>query len=141
MDYTQILSISAVGMTLERTRLEAAALNLANADSRVSSPNQAYRPKRVFATAFPSIDVTNGIASMQEVAQPQMVDSSVPPKAIYDAADPRADSAGFVYVPDINPVEEMLAVMAATRSFEANVRVMESSRSMLLRALEIGSGR
>lgn len=141
MDYTQILSISAIGMTLERTRLEAAALNLANADSRVSSPNQAYRPKKVFAAALPSLDVSNGRISVQEAATPQMVESSVPPKAIHDPADPRADSAGFVYVPDINPVEEMLAVMAATRSYEANVRVMESSRTMLLRALDIGSGR
>ena len=141
MDYTQILSISAVGMTLERTRLEAAALNLANADSRVSNPNQVYRPKKVFAAAVSSADMANVLTAQQQTALPQMVESSVPPKAIHDPSDPRANSAGFVYVPDINPVEEMLAVMAATRSYEANVRVMESSRTMLLRALEIGSGR
>ncbi|MDP3739811.1 MAG: flagellar basal body rod C-terminal domain-containing protein [Hyphomonadaceae bacterium] len=139
MDYGQILSISAAGMSVERLRLETAALNLANANLRSGSPTTAFKPKKVvaFAQGLYATDFAG-----RESVSPQAIleESTLEPKPIHDPGDPLADAGGFVYAPAVNPVEEMLTVMTAVRAYEANVRTLEASRGMLLRALEIGSG-
>jgi len=139
MDYGQILSISAAGMGVERLRLETAALNMANANLRSSSPATAFKPKKVVAFIqdlySPDSGVRVGVSQQAFVEE-----STLAPRPIHDPGDPLADAAGFVYAPAVNPVEEMLTVMTAVRAYEANVRTLEASRGMLLRALEIGSG-
>lgn len=144
MDYSQVFSVSAAGMSLERLRLETAAANIANSNVRAGDPSRTYRAKKVVAEAIAPREFSgflDGDEATRSLHRASIVESSEPPRPIQDPGDPRADASGFVYVSGINPVEEMLTVMTAIRAFEANVRVMETSRLMMVRALDIGSGR
>jgi|EndMetStandDraft_4_1072995.scaffolds.fasta_scaffold38542_3 flagellar basal-body rod protein FlgC len=152
MDYTQSFAISAVGMNIERTRVDVAALNLANANT-VQAPGAAgYQPLRVIAdarmagaaalrgSAFGGL-VSEGLnAAAQAVPQVQVVPAQIAPRLVYEPGHPSADARGFVAYAGVDPATEMVSFMSATRAYEANVAAMNTARTLALRALEIGSG-
>lgn len=147
--YGDVLAISATGMQLERLRLEVAANNLANAHSTVGPHGEPYRPLRVvgYASTGPiEADFERRLAGtavdpagLRGVAKVDVLPMAAVPKEELDPGNPAADSKGFVKVPGINPVEEMLTVMTSVRAYEANVRVMNAAKSMAVKALEIGA--
>lgn len=146
--YGDVLAISATGMQLERLRLEVAANNLANAHSSVGPHGEPYRPLRVVGYASTGaigadFDRRLGIpvdpAALHGVTKVDVLPMAAVPKEELDPGNPAADSKGFVKVPGINPVEEMLTVMTSVRAYEANVRVMNAAKSMAVKALEIGA--
>lgn len=143
MDYTQSFAISAVGMSIERARVEVAALNLANADTVQGTAGGSYRPLRVVAdaSAFSSL-VSQGLGSSDTATQAAPVVSIVPthtePRRVYEPGHPLADEKGFVTYAGVDPATEMVSLMSATRAYEANVAAMNTSRSLALRALDIG---
>lgn len=152
MDYTQSFAISAIGMNIERTRVDVAALNLANANT-VQAPGAAgYQPLRVIvdarAAAVASLGggafgglVSEGLgAATQAVPQVQVVPAQTGPRLVYEPGHPSADARGFVAYAGVDPATEMVSLMSATRAYEANVAAMNTTRTLALRALEIGSG-
>ena len=146
MDISSIFDISAAGMNLERMRLEVSALNLANANTTRGADGQPFSPQQVvvhsgitpFDAVFNALSGA-GLTRSGPVGEVQAADIS--PRQVYDPGHPDADANGFVSYPGINPVSEMVHLMAVTRAYEANVRVFNAGRTMALKALEIGSGR
>lgn len=120
---------SASGMTAHRLWMDVIASNLANADSTRTADGGPFRRQLVVFTT----DQQAGGVKVQEVRP----DPS-PSREIYDPGHPDAGPDGIVRFPNVDPVREMVDMLNASRSFEANAVAMTTSRNMLLRALEIG---
>lgn len=141
MDYTAAFAISAAGMNLERTRVEIAALNLANANTVQTPDGVNYRPMRVVArpltapVAFESL-VNQGLSNVAPAISLEPTDAQ--PRLVYEPGHPRANEKGFVAYAGVDSATEMVTLMGATRAYEANVAAMNTARAMALKALEIG---
>jgi flagellar basal-body rod protein FlgC len=151
MDYSQLFAISAAGMEAERTRVEVAALNLANANT-VSSPDApGYVPQRVLLRSTP-MQAAEDFA--QQVAQglgpAAALPASVPealvqptgaaPRLVHDPGHPLANAAGMVAQPGVDTATEMVTIVSAMRAYEANVAVAGAARTLALKTLDIGGG-
>jgi len=152
MDYFKTFAISAAGMTVERTRVDVAALNLANAHT-VRGPGEAgYQPLRVVAQAgalpggaAASFSEQLGLAldglglagALPEVAVEPTGDG---PRLVHEPGHPLADEKGFVAYPAVDAATEMVGLMGALRAYEANVAAMNTARNLALKALDIGGG-
>jgi flagellar basal-body rod protein FlgC len=146
MDISSIFDISAAGMNLERQRLEVSALNLANANTTRGADGLPFTPLQVVVrsgmTPFDAVfNAVNGGALSGSGPVGQVETADLPPRQVYEPGHPDADASGFVSYPGVNPVSEMVRLIAVTRAYEANVRVFNAGRSMAMKALEIGSGR
>jgi len=156
MDYSQSFAISAVGMNIERTRVDVAALNLANANTVQGVGGVSYQPLRVIAqargfgvlpsganhaAAFGALVAQGLDADATAAAAPlmQVVPTNVPPRLVYEPSHPLADDRGYVSYAAVDTATEMVSMMSATRAYEANVSAMNTSRTLALRALDIGS--
>jgi flagellar basal-body rod protein FlgC len=132
-DLTKALSISASGMDVQTTRLRVVAENLANQDTTGSAPGaEAYRRKTI---AFESrIDRALGI----ETVRVRRIghDRSDPPLR-YDPSHPGADAQGYVKLPNVNSFIEIMDMRDAERSYNANLSVMQATRGMLTRTIEM----
>lgn len=137
MDYMSLFEISASGMDFQRTRMEAIASNLANVNTTRGVNGQLYQPLEAIArtgnTDFDSI--------LTGVGDISVVERESAPRMVFNPAHPDADAQGYVLMPNVNPVDEMTNMMTATRAYEANIRVMNASRIMAMRALEIGDNK
>lgn len=140
MDYAQAFSISAAGMALERTRVEVAALNLAHANTVQEAGAPGFQPMRVVARAaaqgFGHL-VEAGLGAVPAAAvtiEPQ----AVAVRLAHEPGHPLADAKGFVAYPGVDPAAEMVTLMAAMRSYEANLAAMNTARTLALRTLDIG---
>jgi flagellar basal-body rod protein FlgC len=139
--------ISAAGMNLERLRLDVSAVNLANAHTTRAPDGSLFTPLRVttrptMAQSFDSL--LQGMRESGPMAAPfeAVVESANrPPRMVYEPGHPDADAQGFVTYPDVNPVSEMIELIAINRAYEANVRAMNIAKTMALKALEIGGDR
>ncbi len=133
MDLTTALSISARGMDAQTSRLRVIAENLANQDTTGSAPGVApYRRKTV--TFEQRLDPALGAATVavKKVGADQ---SQFPTK--YDPSNPSADAKGYVRTPNVNSFVEIMDMREAQRSYSANLNVMQVSRGMLTRAIEM----
>jgi flagellar basal-body rod protein FlgC len=144
MDFLTALQISSSALSAQRLRMDVISSNLANISTTRSPEGGPYRRREV---VFASQPVDNGFGAMlqnevdnnlQKVEVVDVVIDSRPPKMIHDPGHPDANAAGYVGVPDINVIEEMVNVLSATRSYEANVAVTNATKSMATKALEIG---
>jgi flagellar basal-body rod protein FlgC len=137
MDYTAIFEISASGMDYQRLRLETVANNLANANTTRGVDGGIYRPLEAVARSgqyqFDAI-----LKGVEEIS---VVEKGTPPRLVFNPSHPDADAEGYVTMPGINPVDEMLSMMMATRGYEANIRALNAAKTMALRALEIGGNK
>ncbi len=143
MDYSPTFAISAAGMALERTRVEVAALNLANAHTTPTAGRLAYSPLRVVAQAAAPDPFAAMMLSAEAVGPAMKPDFQVEPsgvaaRMVHEPGHPMADARGFVSYPGVDPAAEMVALMSATRAYEANVAAMNATRTMALKALDIG---
>lgn len=137
-----VFAISASGLAVEQLRLTVTALNLANSNS-TRAGGALYQPLEVisapraaasFAAALDGAALAGGVEAV--AVRP----SGAPPRQVYEPGHPEADGRGFVAYPGINPVHEMVTMIAATRAYEANIAAIAAARTMALRALDIGSG-
>jgi flagellar basal-body rod protein FlgC len=134
-----VLDVSSAGLRVERTRLEVAAMNLAN--SRTTGSGDAeYKPLRVIAH---SVEVSGAEALPESAAltMPQVVAieaQDVSPHMVYDPGHPDADDKGFVRLPGVDPVSTMVDLASVSRGYEANLRVFDMTRSLIQRLLSIG---
>ena len=145
MDYRNVFAISAAGMDLERQRVDVATLNLANANT-VQAPNgRGYLPMRVVARCLGMLPgrfadiVRAGGAGMNAAGATVTVEPvDATPRQAYDPGHPYADERGFVRYAPVDTAAEMMTMMSAIRSYEANVAALNTSRQMAVKALEIG---
>lgn len=139
--------ISATGMNLERLRLDVSAINLANAHTTRAPDGSLFQPLRVITRPAMALSFDSLLQGMREsgvaaqLYEGVVVPANRPPRMVYEPGHPDADGKGFVTYPDINPVSEMIELIAINRAYEANVRAMNISKSMALKALEIGGDR
>lgn len=137
MSLFTVFQVSSSAMTAQSMRLNAVASNLANADSVVSADGKPYRAKQVVFEATP---MGNTGELSKGVRVRQVVDDASPPRMVYDPKSPVADEKGYVAFPNVNVVEEMTNMISASRSYQTNVEVMNTAKTMLLRTLSIGQG-
>lgn len=133
MSLFNIFNISGSAMTAQSQRLNVVASNLANAESTTGPDGQPYHAKQVvFSTTSFSGQPGEGV----RVAA--VVEDKSPMKVVYDPKHPMADEKGYVTLPNVNPVEEMVNMISASRSYQNNVDVMNTSKALLLKTLTIG---
>ncbi|NDU85648.1 MAG: flagellar basal body rod protein FlgC [Ferrovum sp.] len=133
MSLFNILNISGSALTAQSERLNVVASNLANADSATGADGQPYHAKQVIFKAIP-IDGQGGTA----VQVDQVVNDPSPMKMMYDPNNPLADKNGYVTMPNVNVVEEMVNMISSSRSYQNNVEVMNTSNTLLLKTLLLG---
>lgn len=133
MSLFNMFHISASALTAQSARLNAVSSNLANAESIAGPDGQPYRAKQVVFEAVPMpSDGARGVRVQQVVE-----DSSLP-RLVYDPKSPAANAEGYVAMPNVNVVEEMVNMISASRSYQTNADVMNTAKTLLLRTLQIG---
>jgi flagellar basal-body rod protein FlgC len=133
MSLFNIFDIAGSAMTAQAQRLNVVASNLANSDSATGPDGKAYRAKQVVFSTTP-VDAQGG-AGVKVAA---VVEDASPMKLVYDPKHPMANEQGYVTMPNVNVVEEMVNMISASRSYQNNVEVMNTSKSMLIKTLTIG---
>jgi flagellar basal-body rod protein FlgC len=134
------LGAAASGLSAERTRMEVAVSNLANAESTRGADGQPYRRRDVVLTSDPveSFDAVLGRASAIGVKVADIVEDQSPFKRRYDPSHPDADADGLVAVPNVDVPEQMVDMLTASRAYQANLAAIGFIRDMVNRALELG---
>jgi len=128
----RIFAIAGSALTAQSARLNAVSSNLANADSVTGADGQPYRAKQVVFKATP---VEGGGLGVRVT---QVVDSAAPLRMTYDPANPAADEKGYVSMPNVNVVEEMVNMISASRAYQTNAEVMNTAKTLISKALTIG---
>ena len=132
MSLFNIFNVAGSAMSAQAQRLNTVASNLANADSATSASGQAYRAKQVVFEAVPNANGGTGVKVQQVIEDPS------PLKQVYDPKHPMADDKGYVSMPNVNVVDEMVNMLSATRSYQTNVETMNAAKSMLMKTLTLG---
>ena len=128
-------------MTAQNQRLNVVASNLANADSAVSSNGQPYKAKQVIfeSTPFTSSSDPDSVANgTYGVRVTSVTEDQSPMKLVHDPTHPMANEEGYVTMPNVNVVEEMVDMISASRSYQNNVEMMNTAKTLLLKTLTIG---
>ncbi|ODT67370.1 MAG: flagellar basal body rod protein FlgC [Nitrosomonadales bacterium SCN 54-20] len=138
MSLFNIFTVAGSAMTAQNQRLNVVASNLANADSAASSNGQPYKAKQVvFMSTSPLGD--NGIPNgTHGVRVSGVIEDQSPMKMVYEPSHPMANPEGFVTMPNVNVVEEMVDMISASRSYQNNVDMMNTAKTLLLKTLTIG---
>jgi len=127
--------VAGSAMSAQSLRLNLTASNMANASTIAGSADEAYRARHpVFQSVFD--EATKGAAV--SVHMVDVVEDQREALAQYQPGHPLADEQGFVYSPNVNVVEEMVNMMSASRSFQSNVEILNTTRQMLQRTLTMG---
>lgn len=144
MDVLTAMQISGSGLKAERARLNIAAMNLANANTTRTMEGGPYRAKSVVFAARPleggpsfQESLNSSTEQLRKVEVVEIVEDRAPFKEVYDPGHPDADAQGIVLLPNVNVAEQMIDMMSARRSYEANVTALESVKNMALKALDI----
>ncbi len=136
MNIFKVFDIAGSGMSAQSVRLNTVASNLANANVVSANSETAYRSRQpVFATVLENIGNDQPAASVRVAS---IVESQAPARKEYAPHHPQADNQGYVYTSNVNVVEEMANMISASRSYQANVEVLNTSKQLLLNTLRIG---
>lgn len=139
MSLFNVMNISSTGMAAENVRLNTTASNIANANSVSSSYDETYRARHpVFAAALDQ--ATQSQTAGVGVQVKGIVESSKPLNIEYSPDNPLADAEGYIYKPNVNIVEEMANMMSASKAYETNVQVADSTKRIFRRVLQLGQG-
>ncbi len=140
------MAISASALTAEKLRIDVVAQNVANMNTTRTPEGGPFRRRRVvFSELLTDVSRHRFVRLPQHGARQGVKVAAVladerPPRLVHDPDHPDANAEGFVAMPDINIVNEMVDLMTASRAYETNVQVLNVTKSMALRALEIGRG-
>ncbi|KWR87791.1 flagellar basal body rod protein FlgC [Cupriavidus sp. IDO] len=134
MPAMNIFDVAGSAMAAQSQRMNVTASNLANADSVVSPNGQAYRAKQVIFGLAP----TPGQSDVGGVQVEGVMEDPSPPRMVHNPTHPLANAEGYVMMPNVNPVEEMVNMISASRSYQANVEVLNTAKTMMLKTLTIG---
>ncbi|WP_028453111.1 flagellar basal body rod protein FlgC [Chitinilyticum aquatile] len=135
MSMFRVFDIASSAVSAQSARLNAVASNLANAESVTSSNGQPYRAKQVVFQAAP---VDGGGAASVGVRVAGVLEDQAPPKLVFDPHNPLADANGYVAMPNVDVVEEMTNMISASRSYQINVDVMNTAKTLMMRTLAMG---
>ena len=144
MSSFKAFDIAGSGMAAQSVRLNTTASNLANAESVSGDPARVYKPRHPIFEAVRASLAGQGAGPAQNgdaaVRVRGIYESPAPPSARYEPGNPLANEQGYVYAPSVNAVEEMVNMISASRSYQNNVEVMNTSKELLLATLRLGQG-
>lgn len=138
MDIFTTFDISASALKAQRIRLNTISSNLANVETTSTPEGGPYKKKSVYFQTKAISFKEELDSSIQGVEVTKILEDTDPPKKVYDPSHPDAAEDGYVDMPNISVLKEMVDMMSATRSYEANTTVIKSAKRMALKALEIG---
>jgi flagellar basal-body rod protein FlgC len=143
MDFMTAMKIGASGLSAQRKRMDTIASNLANIETTRTPEGGPYKRKDVMFTALPLTEFSTKLSDamadhVREVKVSEVVEDQSPPTMVFNPSHPDANEEGYVAMPNINMMEEMVNLINATRSFEANVQSINAAKSMALRAIDLG---
>lgn len=142
MDILNTFQISGSALRAQSQRLNTISSNLANVETTSTPEGGPYKKKSVYFQSTPLSfkEELDGKMknSMQGVAVTRITEDNTPPRKVYNPSHPDAKEDGYVEMPNISTLEEMVDMMSATRSYQANVTAVKSAKRMALKALEIG---
>lgn len=144
MDFLTAMRIGTSGLEAQRTRMNVVASNLANINTTRTPEGGPYKKKEVIVSATDVKDsfgqelqsTLNG--KLKEATVSGVVEDKSEPRMVYEPDHPDANEKGYVAYPNINVMQEMVNLMSASRSYEANVTTINASKSLALRAIELG---
>jgi flagellar basal-body rod protein FlgC len=141
MDIFASFHVSASALKAQTTRLDTISSNLANVDTTSTPEGGPYKKKSVYFQSKPisfreQLD-SNVKGSVQGVEVKKILEDQDPPRKVFNPSHPDADKEGYVALPNISVLKEMVDMMSATRSYEANVTAIKSEKRMIQKALEI----
>jgi len=137
MSLLSIFDIAGSALSAQSQRMNVTASNLANADSVVGPDGQPYRARQVVFQVNPAA----GQAMGQEIGGVRVagvIQDPSPLKQVYDPKHPLADAQGYISMPNVDPVAETVNMIAASRSYQANVEVLNTAKSLMQKTLTIG---
>jgi flagellar basal-body rod protein FlgC len=135
MSLFKVFDVSASAISAQSQRLNVVASNLANAESVAGPDGQPYKARQVvFQTQMMGGDPASAGVNVSQVVEDQSA-----PRKVHDPQNPAADADGFVTLPNVNPVEEMVNMISASRGYQTNVDVMNTAKSLLQKVLQLGS--
>jgi len=138
MAMDNIFGIAGSALNAQLTRMNATASNLANAGTVASSEKDAFRAKRpVFKALVDEQMVQSGQPYVGGVRIAHVADDTAPPVRVADPKNPLADKDGYVYKSNVSEVTEMVEMMAAARSYQNNVEVINTARQLMMRTLDV----
>ena len=143
MSLSKVFEISGSAISAQSQRLNVVSSNLANAESVTGPDGKAYRARQVVFQTLP-VGEENAAQSAQGsttagVQVAGIVEDQSPMRKVYDPKHPLAAEDGYVEMPNVNVVEEMVNMISASRSYQTNVEVMNTAKSLLLKTLSLGS--
>ena len=133
MSMFSIFNVSGSAISAQSQRLNVVASNLANVDAVAGPDGQAYKARQLLFQASPM-----GPESATGERVTGMIESNVPGRRVHDPRHPSADAEGYVTHSNVNAVEEMVNMISASRSYQNNVEVMNTAKSLLLKTLQMG---
>ena len=133
MSMFSIFGVSGSAISAQSQRLNVVASNLANADAVAGPDGQAYKARQVVFQTTPV-----GAESAAGVRVSAVLESNEPMRKIHNPSHPQADAQGYVTQSNVNPVEEMVNMISASRSYQNNVEVMNTAKTLLLKTLQMG---
>lgn len=138
MAIDNIFGIAGTALNAQLTRMNATASNLANANTVAGSDKEAFRGKRPVFKALVDEQMLNaGSSYLGGVKVDRITNDTSPVRKVSDPNNPLADKDGFIYQSNVNEVTEMVEMMAASRSYQNNVEVINTARQLMLRTLDI----
>lgn len=133
MSMFNIFGVSGSAISSQSQRLNVVASNLANADAVAGPDGESYKARHVIFQTVPMGAQGNAGVKVQDIKE-----SDVPGRREYTPHHPAADAQGYVTHSNVNPVEEMVNMISASRSYQNNVEVMNTAKSLLLKTLQMG---
>jgi flagellar basal-body rod protein FlgC len=136
----KVFDIAGSGLAAQSVRLNTVASNLANADSVSGDPAQIYKARH---PVFQAVQAAVGAAASRNasgaaVRVSAIVENQAPPQARYEPGNPLASADGYIYSPNVNVIEEMVDMISASRAYQNDVEVMNTSKELMLATLKLG---
>ena len=141
MDLISSMNVSASGMSAQRTRMNVVSSNLANINTTRTPEGGPYVRKNVILSAVPALDPFGQVLD-ENILVPKVVSITNDPsefQRVYDPSHPDSDASGYVWMPNVNLMKEMVDMLSATRAYEANSTVISTIKGMAQRAIDIGN--
>ncbi|MGE5116390.1 MAG: flagellar basal body rod protein FlgC [Betaproteobacteria bacterium] len=139
MSMLNIFNVAGSAVSAQAQRLNVVASNLANADTVAGPDGQAYKARQVvFQTVL--LGAQGGDAAAAGVTVSTVTEDNTPGRRVHDPKNPQADADGYVTYSNVNAVEEMVNMISASRSYQNNVEVMNTAKSLLMKTLQMGQG-
>jgi flagellar basal-body rod protein FlgC len=135
-----IFGVAGSALSAESQRLNVTASNLANANSTTGPDGQPYRAKQVVFAVDPLADSARSASGQQVggVRVTSVIDDPSPMKTVYDPSNPAANGDGYVTMPNVDSVQEMVNMISASRSYQANIETLNTAKNLMLKTLTLG---